>query len=199
MGRMEGSCKSNSTAETPRASDGRCLPLTARRISKRTGCILFAPHMAAGGLRAARVPVGQHSPAKEYITVIANDGTKGLRKNYLAFSCRLPGPMARRERRTYFLACKERATKPAGLGAASHGGAAPCICPPGARAKVQTLFITRPLLWRKSVRLVSVATLPFGADSSVNQSDHVRAGFSPRPVYLNEKSLPQCTHRLIKN
>ena len=37
------------------------------------------------------------------------------------------------------LVCKERATKPAGLPAA-----APRICPPGARAKVQTLFIDRP-------------------------------------------------------
>ena len=63
--------------------------------------------------------------------------------------------------------CKERATKPAGLRAAARRGAAagghllrcrsstmytdiacvaaPRICPPGARAKVQTLFIDRPL------------------------------------------------------
>ena len=62
--------------------------------------------------------------------------------------------------------CKERATKPAGLRAAARRGAAagghllrcrssamrtgiacvaaPRICPPGARAKVQTLFIDRP-------------------------------------------------------
>jgi len=83
-----------------------------------------------------------------------------------ALRWRLPGPLARRERRAYPLVCKERATKAAGLGAAARRGAAagghlrrcrsstmlsgiacvaaPCICPPGARAEVHHLFPDRP-------------------------------------------------------
>ena len=45
---------------------------------------------------------------------------KGSRKNYLAFCCRPPGPLARRERRAIpGVVCEERATKPAGLRAAA--------------------------------------------------------------------------------
>src|SRR5437867_4774264 len=72
--------------------------------------------------------------------------------------------------------CKERATQPAGLRAAARRGAAaggicgvaaprrchhiacvaaPCICPPGARAKMHTLFPDGPLaclLWNAVIR-----------------------------------------------
>ena len=41
--------------------------------------------------------------------------------------------------------CKERATPPAGLRAAARRGAAARICPPGARAKMHTLFPDGPL------------------------------------------------------
>ena len=48
------------------------------------------------------------------------NATKGSRKNYLAFCCRPPGPLARRERRAIpAVVCVERATKPAGLRAAA--------------------------------------------------------------------------------
>jgi TonB family protein len=46
--------------------------------------------------------------------------TKGSRKNYLAFCCWPPDPLARRERRAIpEVVCEERATKPAGLRAAA--------------------------------------------------------------------------------
>jgi len=82
----------------------------------------------------------------------------------------LPAPRPAGEARVASIpevVCKERATKPEGLWAAARKGAAagghllrcrsstmragiacdapPRICPPGARAKVQTLFIDRPL------------------------------------------------------
>src|SRR5437773_5454655 len=48
---------------------------------------------------------------------------KGSRRNNFPFCCRPPGPLARRERRAIPGAvCEERATKPAGLRAASPEG-----------------------------------------------------------------------------
>jgi hypothetical protein len=44
--------------------------------------------------------------------------------------------------------------------------------------------------------LVSVAKHPFGAESSVNQSNHVRAGFSPCPAHLSKRSSLLPTQRL---
>ena len=91
-----------------------------------------------------------------------------------ALRCWPPGPMARRERRAYRVACKERTTQPRACGPQPEGArrragicfvaaprrwhriacvAAPCICPPGARAEVRHLFRHRPLPGEICVRL----------------------------------------------
>src|SRR5438552_19042084 len=83
------------------------------------------------------------------------------------FCCWPPGPLARRERRAYPLRYvrseqhSQRACGPQPGGARRRAGifgvaaprrchhiacvAAPCICPPGARAKMHTLFSDGPL------------------------------------------------------
>jgi hypothetical protein len=101
---------------------------------------------------------------------------QGPCNNDLAICCRLPGPMARRERRAYPLVCEERAIKPAGLGAAAYGAprragicfvaalrrctpasprvTAPCICPPGARAKMPSYCCAGPQVRRQLATLL---------------------------------------------
>src|SRR5512136_493084 len=49
-----------------------------------------------------------------------NEQPKGPRRN--KFCCRLPGALARRERRAYRVVCEERATTPADLRAAARKG-----------------------------------------------------------------------------
>jgi hypothetical protein len=49
-----------------------------------------------------------------------------------------------------------------------------------------------------SYLISSVAKLAFGTELSFNQSDYVRAGFSPCPARLNEGSGLLSTHRLNK-
>ena len=58
--------------------------------------------------------------SRSSLCVLALFEVKGSRKNYLAFCCWPPGPLARRERRAIpGVVCEERATKPAGLRAAA--------------------------------------------------------------------------------
>src|SRR2546426_1137767 len=91
--------------------------------------------------------------------------TKGPSGNKVYILLLAPRPAGKaRATRIPAAVCKERATQPAGLRAAARRGAAadicgvaaprrchhiacvaaPCICPPGARAKMHTLFPDGP-------------------------------------------------------
>ena len=102
----------------------------------------------------------------EISTFLPPFSTKGLSMNNVYTLLQAPRPAGEARATSIRWVCEERATKPAGLGAAARRGAAagghllrcrsstmhtgiacvaaPRICPPGARAKVQTLFIDRP-------------------------------------------------------
>src|SRR5213595_1417608 len=100
--------------------------------------------------------------------------TKGPSGNKVYILLLAPGPLARRERRAYPLRYvrseqhSQRACGPQPGGARRRAGicgvaaprrchhiacvAAPCICPPGARAKMHTLFPDGPLACTESVQ-----------------------------------------------
>jgi len=105
--------------EDHQRQDGRRFRSSGTRVRARTAhCLRRGP----GGRRKGRWHL------------------KGSRKNYLAFCCWPPGPLARRERRAIpEVVCEKRATKPAGLRAGSlHRALHPrrlSGCPSGARIK----------------------------------------------------------------
>src|SRR5206468_3505874 len=120
------------------------------------------------------------------------------------FCCWPPGPLARRERRAYPLRYvrseqhSQRACGPQPGGARRRAGicgvaaprrchhiacvAAPCICPPGARAKMHTLFPDGPLLSESQFFASSCLRGGLGAAFTAKTRRHKESSRLTRPM-----------------